>query len=174
MAYGNYLASVDWAEVEALRNGLKSTIAPHNAIITSHILPGAAKNLKSPGAQPVATCLADIFDRGELLSELFWHPLRLPVVHSPQTVRALFSGLRRALEGLDIETKLKPFFDLDISPILNVLGDAVENGLAVVSVLEPPADNERAQRVACPFSDLDKLPVPWGRLRNTLNQFAKP
>jgi hypothetical protein len=82
--------------------------------------------------------------------------------------------LRCALEGLEIEAKLKPFFDLDISPILNVLGDAVENGLAVVSALEPPADNERAQRVACPFSDLDKLPVPWGRLRNTLNQFAKP
>jgi hypothetical protein len=174
MAYGNYLASVDWAEVEGLRLGIKTTIVPHGIASVSHILPGAVNNLTASGKQPVASCLAEILDRGEVLLPSLWHPLRVPVVHSPQAVRALALNLQNALENLGMDKESRYWLDYEVTPVLNILSYAAKNGLGVVSVLEPPADEERAQRVACPFDDPEKLPVPWGGLGKTLRRFLEP
>jgi hypothetical protein len=52
----------------------------------------------------------------------------------------------------------------EITQILDLLTSAAQSGSALVSVLEPPADEERASRVQCPFDPLEKLPFPWGGL----------
>jgi len=46
---------------------------------------------------------------------------------------------------------------------MTYLGYAMGSYL-LFSVLEPPADEQRAIRVACPFDEPDKLPIAWGSL----------
>jgi hypothetical protein len=164
MAYANYLASVEWREIEGLRGGERATISPRSSAGVSHLLADAVKE------QPLSGCLADIIDNGEVLSPLLWHPLRAPLVHSPSAVSILATRLRSALESLDSDAKSRYGLDYEIKAVLRVVNDAAENNRALVSVLEPPADAERAQRVVCPFSEPEKLPIPWGNLGTTLKR----
>ena len=83
MAYGNYLASVDWGEVTELRGGHRASLIPMEITCVSHLLAGGVRE------QPLVRCLFEMLDRGESLSPIFWHPLRVPVVHSPQAVSIL-------------------------------------------------------------------------------------
>jgi hypothetical protein len=167
MAYANYLGSVEWSEIESLRSGEKVTMAAHTTAVVSHLLAGAVKE------QRLRECLADIIDKGEVLSPSLWHPLRVPVVHSPSAVSALATSLRGAIESLDSGAKSRYGLDYEITAVLSVLSDAAENHRSLVSVLEPPADAERAQRVECPFGEPEKLPIPWGNLGKTLKRFQK-
>jgi hypothetical protein len=168
MAYANYLASVEWTEIASLRKGLRTTIDPQSVVSVSHLLAGAVKE------QPLRRCLAEVIDRGEVLSPLLWHPLRVPLVHSPDAAALLGTKMQTALESLDCSVKNKYVLDYEITGIVRVLADAANNNRGVVSVLEPPADEDRAQRVVCPFSEPDKLPIPWGNLGRTLKRFIKP
>jgi hypothetical protein len=168
MAYANYLASVEWTEVESLRKGLKATLAAETIVSVSHLLPGAVKQ------QPLGGCFATIIDGGEILSPSFWHPLRVPVVHSPQAISGLTKNLLAALENLDSASKSRFGVDYEITSVLRVLNDAATNNRGLISVLEPPADEERAQRVRCPFSEPEQLPIPWGNLGKTLKRGRKP
>ena len=168
MAYANYLASIEWVEIASLRNGLRTTIAPQTVAAVSHLLAGAVKE------QPLGGCLAEVIDRGEALSPSLWHPLRVPLVHSPDAAILLATKMRTALESLDSSVKNKYVLDYEMAEVVRVPADAASNNRGVVSVLEPPADEDRAQRVACPFSEPDKLPIPWGNLGKTLKRFVKP
>jgi hypothetical protein len=54
-----------------------------------------------------------------------------------------------------------------------LINDAAESGAAILSVLEPPPDEERAIRVACPFDEPDKLPIPLGNLSVIFKNFKR-
>jgi hypothetical protein len=167
MAYANYLASVDWKEIAGLRSGLKATIAPTTVVTISHLYARAVK------LQPLGGCLAEVLDGGEGLLPSFWHPLRVPVVHTPDAVRVLAMNLRAALTGLEPGAQKEHLNDPEVSGVLRLLDEAALANLAVVSVLEPPSDLDRAKRVTCPFDEPEKLPIPWGNLAKTLKRFSK-
>lgn len=160
MAYRNYLASVEWSDIVALREERRSTLTPHYIAAVSHLLAYAVAE------QPLGTCLARIIDKGEVLSPSFWHPVRVPVAHSPEAISLLAAELRTALEVLDAGKRHTFELDPAFADLDRVVADAAKNRRGVVSVLEPPADEQRAQRVTCPFDEPEKLPVPWGSLRN--------
>lgn len=162
MAYRNYLASVEWSDIVALRDGRRSTLTPHYIAAVSHLLAYAVAE------QPLGTCLARMIDKGEVLSPSFWHPVRVPVAHSPEAISLLAAELRTALEALDAGKRRTFELDPAFADLDRVVADAAKNRRGVVSVLEPPADEQRAQRVTCPFDEPEKLPVPWGSLR-TIN-----
>ena len=166
MAYANYIAAVEWADIASLRQGSSASIVPHSIAVVSHLYAYAVKR------QPVSGCLGKILDKGEVLSASYWHPLRVPVVHSPEAVRALTADLRAALGGVDANQE-EDALDHDITEILRILDDAAETNRAVLSVLEPPADEERAQKVSCPFEKPETLPVSWGQLTRTMKRFSK-
>jgi hypothetical protein len=167
MAYANYLASANWDEIASLRSGFRATIAPTEVITISHLYARAVQ------VQPLGGRLEEVLDGGEVLSPSFWHPLRVPVVHTPNGVRALATNLRAALTGLETRGQKEHVNDTEVAGVLLLLEHAAQSNLAVVSVLEPPADLERARRVICPFIEPEKLPIPWGNLAVTLKRFLK-
>src|SRR5262249_22223834 len=155
MAYANYLASVEWLQIVGLRRGLKKRITPLAVATASHLLPGVFKQ------DPLSSYISELMDGGETMEPSFWHPLRVPIVHSPDAAILLASKIMGRVNELDMR-ELDPFGEL--TGILRVLNDANRNSQAVVSVLEPPADKERARKVLCPFDEPEKLPIPWGNL----------
>lgn len=158
MAYGNYIAAVDWKDVVRLRNGMQRTLHPRQVIFISHLTAYYVTE------ESLRNSLLQIVDGGEELSPAFWHPFRVPTVHTPQNVIKLETDLQREWNGLSIEVRAEHGFSRDISEILAVLQTAASNEDALISVLEPPVDNERAQRVLCPFDESSELQVPWGQL----------
>lgn len=158
MAYGNYIAVVDWLDIIKLREDLQQTVQPLKIGFVSHLASYWVKE------KPLGEYLAQILDGGQELSPSFWHPFRVPRVHSPDAVRSLQSNLQAAWSEISPEAQAANAFQHDITEILLILKTAVAHESAVMSVLEPPADEERAKRVACPFDQFDKLPVRWGNL----------
>lgn len=155
MAYLNYLASVDWPEIEELRAGLRGSVTAKSVATVSHVLPGAVKE------RTLRACLTGIIDKGEVLHPIFWHPLRVPLLHPPEAVCSLNAELRAVLSGLDARGEIGFSSDFEIMSVVGVLDEASKNKRGIVSVLGPPTDEERAKRVACPFNEPEKLPRPW-------------
>ena len=103
----------------------------------------------------------------------FWHPFRVPKVHPPAEVKSLQVALRNLTQGNKLDQAVHgPGSDLEA--IQFVLDEAVKCGAAVLSVLEPPVDEERARRVACPFAEPDNLPIPWGSVLPGFERCAPP
>ena len=157
MAYANYIAGVDWEAILRLREGIQRTLQPREVVVVSHLIAYWEK------AQPLGSCLTQIIDGGLELSPVFWHPLRVPKVHSPDEVRSLGASLHSAWEELGPEAQAARDWR-EISEVIAVFDSAVSGGRAIVSVLEPPADEKRATRVTCPFDEPSQLPIPWGSL----------
>lgn len=164
MAYANYLASVNWEGIESLRSGHRATIVPMTVVTISHLYAHAVQ------LQPLGCSLAEVLDGGEVLLPSLWHPLRVPVVHTPHAVRTLATNLRAALTGIETGGQNGHVNDPEVSGVLRLLDEAAQANLAVVSVLEPPADLGRAECVMCPFDESEKLPIPWGNLAATLKR----
>jgi hypothetical protein len=158
VAYGNYIAAVDWLDVIRLRGGLQQTLKPLKVSFITQLTSLWVKE------QPLGGCLAQILNDGEDLSASFWHPFQTPKVHPPKEAVSLEVRLKTAWDLLTPEAKSAHGFQRDILEILDILKATVENEAAFLSVLEPPADEERAKRVACPFEEPDKLPIEWGNL----------
>ena len=158
MAYANYIAVVEWDAVLRLRAGGQKTLRPLSVGVVSHLTAHWEKR------EPLGSCLTQILDGGQELSPIFWHPFRAPRVHSPNEVRTLQTSLRKALEALTPAGELACALDQDVASICAAIDSAVNSGAAIVSALEPPADEERGRRVACPFDQPDQLPIPWGNL----------
>jgi hypothetical protein len=158
LAYGNYIAVVDWTDVVKLRDDARETLHPFKVIVVSHLLALWVTE------QPLGGYLAQILDGGQELSPFFRHPFRHPKAHPANEVTSLESSLRAAWDELSPEAKTTHGFQRDIIEVLALLETAVKTQSGVISVLEPPADAERANRVACPFARPDELPVPWNNL----------
>jgi hypothetical protein len=158
MAYGLYIAAVDPRELEDLRAGVTSALRTRAVIGMTHLVVYWTKE------QLLGETLRRIVDEGSPLGEEFWHPFRPPIVHAQDQVATLDLSLRSAWQALPGETQAAHMFKNEIGEILRLLSAAARDGSALVSVLEPPADEERASRVRCPFQDSEILPFPWGAL----------
>jgi hypothetical protein len=148
MAYGNYIASVPLDEIDALRRNQTAFLRPTGLEIVSHLV-----GYWIP-AQPIGQLLGQVLDGGELLADDLTHPLRPPKMHLPMDVArlrdAILEGVKTAIAAG--QTKEIEWFRLDIEKINGILQLAVERGEAIVSVLEPPMDEERAAKVRIPFA----------------------
>ena len=158
MAYGNYIAAVSWLDVVRLRENYQQKLKPLKVSFVTHLTSYWVQE------QPLGECLAEILNSGEDLSASFWHPFQTPKVHPPKATYSLEVKLQTAWGELTSEDKATHGFQRDIAEILDVLKTAIATEGAFLSVLEPPADEERASGVACPFDEPDKLPVKWGNL----------
>ena len=151
MAYGNYLASVSEEQIRNLRHDPKLAVNPSAIVLVSHLIAYWVK------AQPLGKLLGEALDGGQPLNSTLWHPLRAPTYHSIAATTALFQQISDAWNAATGE----PFPEMDwyrveIERVLSIFGHASKNGEGVISVLEPPLDQERASRVHLP------LVVPGG------------
>jgi hypothetical protein len=139
VAYFNLLASVPEADVERLRGDPAFLLRPTLVSGCSHLLASWVE------AQPLGGLLARALDGGEVIRPELWHPLRPPLVHGPAAVRELAEqvGAAVARESLPEDDWLAA----EAGRLLQVLRHAAAAGECVVSVLDPPADAARADRV---------------------------
>ncbi len=101
--------------------------------------------------QPLGSLLRELIDGGERLRDDLWHPLRVPAAHSPEAVQKLHSLLVEAwgsIHGKDASD----WYAGEISKVIDLLEHANFFQMAVVIVLQPPFDSERANRVENPLS----------------------
>lgn len=104
-------------------------------------------------AEPIGPAFTRCIDGGEVLAPRLWHPLRPPLLHQPASVPELAEELEESLnqafiqhrEALDDE-----FTYFQIAKLLELFQHAAEQGEAVVSFLDKPADHERACKVEIP------------------------
>ena len=158
MAYGNYLASVLEEQINALRTDPSGTLAPSVVQRVSHVIAYWV------GVQPLGRLLGEAIDGGLVLSHALRHPLRSPVYYPPDRVVALHQDLCRAWQLATSEHPLPEtdWYRIEIEKVLKVFRDAAERGPCVVSVLEPPMDQERASRVRIPLAGRPGLPPEGG------------
>ncbi len=148
MAYGNYIASVPFAEVAEYRRDRSRPLRPTRLENVSHLVAYWVR------AQPVGQLLGQTLDGGEPLAADLYHPLRPPVVHPPEAVRRLLPALRQALQAATAAGPVREveWFRPEIDNLLALFQHAADRGEAVVSALEPPMDEERAAKVVLPFA----------------------
>src|SRR5687768_18513654 len=138
MAYGNYIAAVPLDQIAELRRNRDSILRPSRLEMVSHLLAYWVK------ARPVGKLFGDALDGGELLADGLEHPLRPPMLHLPADVARLRTFIRDGLEAATAagETREVEWFRSDIERLLRVMDLAIERGEALISVLDPPMDEE--------------------------------
>jgi hypothetical protein len=148
MAYGNYLASVTTQGVQQLQRRPGMLLTPSRVVLVSHL---AAYWVQ---VQPLGQILGEALDGGQPLCDGLWHPLRSPTYHTRSEVHRILRLLKDALAlPISGEGAKKPeVFSHDVKGIVAVFEYALVHGEAVISVLEPPEDKERASRVRIPFA----------------------
>jgi hypothetical protein len=147
MAYGNFLASVSLEEIEKLRNTPSYMLNVDVLEQVSHLVGYWVK------VQPLGELLGQALDGGEIVSASLHHPLRSPTFHTPGAAEALQRKLAQAWTA-SYESVTSPemeWFRIEIEKVLGVFDAAVSHGHGVISVLEPPMDEERASLVHIPF-----------------------
>lgn len=92
-------------------------------------------------------------DGGKALSADLWHPLRPPKVHSIESLNTLAPALESSWKEIiksSSEVNDDEFFRPQIIEVVALFRHAAEHRERIVSVLERPADIERASRVEMP------------------------
>lgn len=148
MAYACILAAVERQQVEDYQRGQRSRMQASKTVRCSH---GIAYWVR---AQPFGKLLGEAIDGGERLRDDLWHPLKAPTVHSVEAVQSLHAHLADAWSDT-IRNHGKPeegdWYAAEISPAIDVFVWASSGQMCVVSVLEPPFDEQRAKRVDNPI-----------------------
>lgn len=147
MAYFTILASVSPDDVQLLRRDASHLLSPSHFEPVSHYL------AYSVVRQPLGSLLGKVLDGGEPINSDLWHPLRAPIVHTPDTVRGLLAQIQDEFEKLLSEATIPDddWYHVEITKVVSVLRHAVSRSECVVNVMEPPFDAERADRVRIPF-----------------------
>ncbi len=148
MAYLNLLASVPEQQVQALRQDSTLLLRPSLRVAVSHLIGYWVE------IQPLGKLLGQAIDGGEPISKNLWHPLRSPVFHGPEMARTLYQGIDDAFRdarGPQADESDWDWYRDEINKVLRIFRHASDRGECVVSVVEPPADAERADRVRIPF-----------------------
>ena len=148
MAYLNLLMSVPTSELNALCEDSSYTAKYTELTAVSHLLAYWIK------IQPLGELLGTAIDGGELINDELWHPLRKPAFHSSEDVVKLHEQIAAEWNRIPADKQTTEPFDYfgpEIEKLLSVFKRAATNGECIVSILEPPADKERADRVKFPF-----------------------
>ena len=151
MAYLNLLMSVPTSELEALRKDPAHTAKYTQLTAVSHLLAYWIKT------QPLGELLGKAIDGGDPVNDKLWHPLRKPVFHKPDAVGSLHDSIAAEWKQIADKTNTDANFDYfgpEIDKLLSVFQHAMIQGEYIVSILEPPADKERADRVKFPFEPI--------------------
>ena len=147
MAYLNFLVAVPEADVLALSRDTSVTLSPSLVVAVSHLI-GYWVDF-----QPLGTLLGEAIDGGLPVSTELWHPLRPPVYHGAEAVRALQLQLADAWQHVLASHSL-PDDDWsreETEKVQRLFHHAANRREAVVSVLDRPADHERGRRVRTLF-----------------------
>jgi hypothetical protein len=152
MAYANLLAAVTPEQVIAFRSESKNLLRPSRVTSVSHLI-GLRGWVE---AQPLQSLLSRALDVGDLLAAQLWHPLREPLYHTPKSVRDISAVLAQAWGAFLAEHSLpeEDWYRVEIGKAVALFSHAAERGEGVVSILEPPYDAERAQRVQNPLEPM--------------------
>lgn len=149
MAYLNLLAATPQDQVDALRSDASVLLRPSLLVGVSHLLGYWIQ------VQPLGQLLAMAIDDGALINDELWHPLRPPVYQLPEMVHLLHEQM--VIEWAVASTDHALHVDRDwlaseMKRLLRVYRRAAEWGECVVSVLQSPADEERAKHVRNVFA----------------------
>ena len=147
MAYFTSMASVAEVEIDALRKDSSVLLHPSLASGVSHLLSHWVK------VQPLGQLLNEAVDGGELLHQGFWHPLRPPMFHRPIQVRSLAEQVEAAWERVkaDMPQDDGGWLLAEIGRLLRLYRHAAVAGESLVTVLDLPGDEARAQLVRIPW-----------------------
>lgn len=135
MAYGVTVAAVNPLALERYSAGSNAPLPMSAACIVSHYGIGPNHRLHAEQLRYWAV------DGGALVREDLRHPLRAPVFHDASTVTEIARALEELLRsdhGLD-EWTLR-----EMKLLNDLFSHAARHGEAVVTMLEPPFDEERA------------------------------
>ena len=148
MAYSTFIASVPKSEIAGFREGWVELMFASKIERVSHYL------AYSVNLQPLGKLLGQAIDEGQLLREDLWHPFRAPIVKTENDVKSLWADLNEAWSIVLSESTL-PEDDWDrieITKLLAMYDHASQNSECIVSMLEPPHDSKRAQKVLIPLT----------------------
>ncbi len=144
MAYLNFLVSVSEQQVQALRKDSAKLLRPSLVAAVSHLVGYWVE------IQPLGGLLGQALDGGAKINDRLWHPLREPVFHDPEQVRALHQGLADAWQnarGPQSERDDWEWYRREIGQVLRAFRHASDRGECIISALQPPTDAERVRRV---------------------------
>jgi hypothetical protein len=145
LAYLTLLASVSYEQIEAIRSAPEFTLTPSLIGHASHLLSYWVQE------QPLGSILAEIIDGGDLLRSDFWHPLRSPMVHNPESVSTLFKACDESWKAVRDSIADNDWLAFEIARMSAVLLDAATLRNCVVTALDRPGDRKRADRVRLPW-----------------------
>ena len=150
MAYGVLMAAVPPEDIDEYRqSGRSQPLATTDLFTCSH---GVAYWVTF---QPLGQLLGEAIDRGEPLRSDLWHPLRPPIVVEPTEVRQRLVKLEEAFAGylndFGLTESSEDWYVHEIGNVLGVYRLAAASGATVVSVVQPPWDEQRASRVVMPI-----------------------
>ena len=134
--------------MDALRNDSSVLLRPSLVVGVSHLI-GYWVTI-----QPLGELLGQALDGGAKVNDQLWHPFREPRFHAPAQVRTLYRRLVEAFQqarGPQMERDDWDWYRQEIGEVLRAFRHASERGECIVSVLEPPADADRAGRARVPF-----------------------
>ena len=148
MAYLTYLASVPQAEIVALKADPAPLLTPSLTVAVSHLIAYWVQ------VQPLGQLLGQAIDGGTVINSALQHPLRDPCYHELLVVNSLYAKLGEAWQQATAMESVAEddWYRIEIEKVLRVFRHAAEHGECVVSVLQAPADEERADRVRIPFA----------------------
>jgi hypothetical protein len=152
VAYFTLLASVADEQVVAFREETKSALVADLSRRCSHALTSWVHN------DDLRNLLRLSIDGGQVLRPDLWHPLRVPAWHPSVTTAEIEPRLRRVWS--DISKTAGPldpsdWYGIEIGKVLEVFAHAAAVHNGVVSFLEPPTDEARANQVLIPASQTD-------------------
>jgi hypothetical protein len=159
MAYVNLLVVVTPEQVAALRSDGRQLLRPSRVAAVSYLI-----SMRGwVDAQPLQSLLSRALDGGEVLAASLWHPLRNPVYHNPENVRDIAAPLSEAWDRFLVEYSLPEddWYRYEIGKAVALFRYAVDQGEGVVSILQPPADAQRARQVVIPLEPLFISRVGW-------------
>jgi hypothetical protein len=150
MAYSTLLASVPDNQVMAFREGSLSILEADISIRCSQLLTSWV------GPSDLRDVLREAIDCGQILRADLWHPFRAPVWHPSRSAFEIETKLRKVWnEQLEKAIPIDPadWYVVEIGKVVKVFGHAATHHNGIVSFLEEPTDEERAQRVFIPVVD---------------------
>ena len=148
MAYLNYLVAAPEADVLVLSRDSTFVLEPSLVVGVSHLIGYWVE------VQPLGQLLGQALDGGIVVSPGLWHPLRPPIYHKAEAVKALHQQIagewQRELAANPVPQD--DWYSIEIEKVLRLFRHASDRSESVVSVLERPADHERGQKVHIPFT----------------------
>jgi hypothetical protein len=148
VAYLNFLIAATDADVLALSRDVSLLLEPSLVVPVSHLIASWVE------VQPLGKLLGQAVDGGLTVSSELWHPLRPPVYHNADAAKALYAQLAEEWQRVVAERAVPEddWFRIEIEKVLRLFRHASDRSESIVSVLERPADQERAHRVQIPFT----------------------